>query len=79
MKITVVLVILQGLSHAEAAVVQKCSPGTVAWRIHEARKRLHHALHRLPPPIPRDHTLSEDMELLLRRCALPIPTSRMIH
>ena len=37
---TVVLVALQGLSNAEAAVVQKCSPGTVAWRLHEGRKRL---------------------------------------
>lgn len=79
MRTSVVLVILQGFSHAEAAVVQKCSPGTIAWRIHEARKRLHSALHRPPPPIPRTHVLSDDMETLLRRCALPVPTSRMIH
>ena len=44
MRSSVVLVALQGLSHAEAAVVQSCSPGTVAWRIHEARRRLRKAL-----------------------------------
>jgi RNA polymerase sigma-70 factor (ECF subfamily) len=41
---TVVLVSLQGLSHDEAAAVLGCSPGTVAWRIHEARNQLHAAL-----------------------------------
>jgi RNA polymerase sigma-70 factor (ECF subfamily) len=52
MRTSVVLVVLQGLSQAEAAVVQSCSPGTVAWRIHEARQRLRRALER-PPPTPR--------------------------
>ena len=37
---TVVLVTLQGLSNAEAAVVQGCARGTIAWRLHEGRKRL---------------------------------------
>jgi RNA polymerase sigma-70 factor, ECF subfamily len=41
---TVVLVSLQGLSHDEASAVLGCSPGTVAWRIHEARNQLHAAL-----------------------------------
>jgi RNA polymerase sigma-70 factor (ECF subfamily) len=41
---TVVLVALQGLSHDEAAAVLGCSPGTVAWRIHEARGQLRAAL-----------------------------------
>jgi RNA polymerase sigma factor (sigma-70 family) len=41
---TVVLVALQGLSHDEAAAVLGCSPGTVAWRIHEARNQLRAAL-----------------------------------
>ena len=40
----VVLVTLQGLSHDEAAVVLGCSPGTIGWRIHEARVRLRAAL-----------------------------------
>ena len=30
MRTSVVLVALQGMSHAEAAIVQKCSPGTIA-------------------------------------------------
>lgn len=47
MRTSVVLVALQGFSHAEAAVVQKCSEGTVAWRIHEARRRLHKSLDRI--------------------------------
>jgi RNA polymerase sigma-70 factor (ECF subfamily) len=41
---TVVLVALQGLSYEEAAVVQKCSRGTIAWRLHEARSRLQTAM-----------------------------------
>ena len=41
---TVVLVALQGLSHDEAAAVLGCPPGTVAWRIHEARNQLRASL-----------------------------------
>jgi RNA polymerase sigma-70 factor (ECF subfamily) len=37
---TVALTTLQGLSHREAAVVLDTSEGTIAWRVHEARKRL---------------------------------------
>jgi RNA polymerase sigma-70 factor (ECF subfamily) len=48
MRTSVVLVVLQGLSQAEAAVVQACSPGTVAWRIHEARSRLRNAIEARP-------------------------------
>ena len=40
----------RGLSQAEAAVVQSCPPGTVAWRIHEALKRLRRAVDKPPPP-----------------------------
>ncbi|MCB9555527.1 MAG: sigma-70 family RNA polymerase sigma factor [Deltaproteobacteria bacterium] len=40
MRTTVVLVALQGLSHAEAAAIEGCSTGTIAWRIHQARQRL---------------------------------------
>lgn len=46
MRTTVVLVELQGLSNAEAAVVQRCSRGTIAWRLHTARARLKEALAR---------------------------------
>jgi RNA polymerase sigma-70 factor (ECF subfamily) len=40
----VVLVLLQGMPHKEAADVLGCPEGTVAWRIHEARRRLRLAL-----------------------------------
>jgi RNA polymerase sigma-70 factor (ECF subfamily) len=64
MKTTVVLVALQGLSQAEAAVVQGCSRGTIAWRLHEGRKRLQGAI----APAgrgPRLRDLSEHLEQLL--------------
>jgi len=70
---TVVLVALQGLSNGEAAVVQKCSPGTIAWRLHEARKRLHAAL--LPRRViankPRE--TSSHLERLLLGAGFPVP------
>ena len=37
---TVVLTTLQGLSYKEAAVVLETTEGTVAWRIHEARRKM---------------------------------------
>jgi RNA polymerase sigma-70 factor (ECF subfamily) len=37
---TVVLTTLQGLSYKEAAVVLETTEGTIAWRIHEARRKL---------------------------------------
>lgn len=40
LRTTVVLVTLHGLRHEEAAGVLGCSPGTVGFRIHEARKQL---------------------------------------
>lgn len=38
---TVVLTTLQGLSYKEAAVVLETTDGTIAWRIHEARRKMH--------------------------------------
>lgn len=70
MRTSVVLVVLQGLSHGEAAVVQKCSEGTIAWRIHEARKRLRAsmAVEKRPLRPSRDvaHPLSELLALAPR-------------
>jgi RNA polymerase sigma-70 factor (ECF subfamily) len=40
LRTTLVLVAVDGLSHSEAAQVLGCPEGTVAWRVHEARKRL---------------------------------------
>lgn len=44
LRITVVLTTLQGLSHAETAVVLDTTEGTVAWRVHEARRKLREKL-----------------------------------
>ena len=44
LRTTVVLVALQGLGHREAAVIAGTSEGTIAWRMHEARKQLQRAL-----------------------------------
>ena len=40
LRATVVLVVEEGLLHAEAAEVLGVSEGTVSWRMHEVRKRL---------------------------------------
>jgi len=76
MRTTVVLVALQGLSHGEAAVIQKCSAGTIAWRIHKARKRLKKALFDWAwrPPVPISSPLSRDLNVLLEECGLPTPS-----
>jgi RNA polymerase sigma-70 factor (ECF subfamily) len=44
LRTTLVLVCIDGLSHAEAGEVLGCPEGTVAWRVHEARKKLRSAL-----------------------------------
>jgi RNA polymerase sigma-70 factor (ECF subfamily) len=46
LRATVVLVAVQGMSHREAALACGTSEGTIAWRMHEARKQLQHALAR---------------------------------
>jgi RNA polymerase sigma-70 factor, ECF subfamily len=53
MSSTVVLVALQGLTHEQAGAILNCSPGTIAWRIHEARERLHAALEPATPAAAR--------------------------
>ena len=40
LRTTLVLVVVDGLSHADASKVLGCSEGTVAWRVHEARRKL---------------------------------------
>lgn len=75
MKTSVVLVALQGLSQAEAAVIQNCSPGTVAWRMHVARKRLAETLSRIPRRHLGDENpkgVSADLRLLLEQWGLPL-------
>jgi len=40
LRTTLILVGVDGLSHAEAGEVLGCPEGTVAWRVHEGRKKL---------------------------------------
>ena len=46
LRTTLVLVAIDGLSHADASAVLGCPEGTVAWRVHEARKKLRANLER---------------------------------
>ncbi|GAB5390349.1 MAG: RNA polymerase sigma factor [Alphaproteobacteria bacterium] len=39
-KDALMLVVSEGMSHAEAAAICKVKEGTISWRIHEARKKL---------------------------------------
>jgi RNA polymerase sigma-70 factor (ECF subfamily) len=40
LRTTLILVGVDGLSHAEASEVLGCPEGTIAWRVHEGRKKL---------------------------------------
>ncbi|MCB9660465.1 MAG: sigma-70 family RNA polymerase sigma factor [Polyangiales bacterium] len=54
LRTTVVLTTLQGLNYSEAAVVLDTTEGTIAWRVHEARKKLRDEMTRLlkdPTPV----------------------------
>lgn len=70
MRTTVILVSLQGLSHGEAGVVQKVSDGTIAWRMHEARRRMNEAM--APEKLQRRRgELSPDLTAVLQQFGLP--------
>ncbi len=73
MRTSVVLVVLQGLSHAEAAVVLKCSSGTVAWHIHQARNRLRSKMSKAVLPRAKRAGLSTELTNLLQDWLLPCP------
>ena len=71
MRTTVILVSLQGMSHGEAAVIQKVSDGTIAWRMHEARRRLHDAM--VPEKVRRpQRELSSELSRVLTEYGLPL-------
>jgi len=50
LRTAVVLVLLEGMPHKEAASVLGIPEGTVAWRIHEARRRMRIMLHDVIDP-----------------------------
>jgi RNA polymerase sigma-70 factor (ECF subfamily) len=75
MRTTVVLVALQGFSYGEAAVVQSCPTGTIAWRMHAARKQLSKALlrQRANSSLPgKTRSLSIELRRLLEETGLPV-------
>jgi RNA polymerase sigma-70 factor (ECF subfamily) len=54
LRTTVVLTTLQGLSYKEAAVVLDSTEGTIAWRVHEARRQMRLTMERLQKePTPK--------------------------
>jgi RNA polymerase sigma-70 factor, ECF subfamily len=40
LRTTLILVVIDGVPHQEAAVILGCPEGTVAWRVHEARRKI---------------------------------------
>lgn len=72
MRTTVILVSLQGLSHGEVAVVQNVSEGTIAWRMHEARRRLNEAM--APEKVQRKREMSAELASALTEYGLLVPT-----
>lgn len=71
MRTTVILVSMQGMSHGEVAVIQNLSEGTIAWRMHEARRRMHDAM--APERIQRKRELSADLTRVLAEHGLLVP------
>jgi RNA polymerase sigma-70 factor (ECF subfamily) len=72
MRTTVILVSMQGMSHGEVAVIQNLSEGTIAWRMHEARRRLQEAM--APERILRKRgALSADLARVLTEHGLLVP------
>ena len=71
MRTTVILVALQGMSHGEVAVVQNVSEGTIAWRMHEARRRMNESM--APQKLQRKRDLSADLARVLGEQGLWVP------
>lgn len=56
LRTTIALTLLQGLCYREAAVVLETTEGTIAWRVHEARRKMHDAMAKMlkdPTPVER--------------------------
>ncbi|HJL15486.1 MAG TPA: RNA polymerase sigma factor [Sandaracinaceae bacterium LLY-WYZ-13_1] len=56
LRTTVVLTLLQGFSYKEAAVVLDTTEGTIAWRVHEARRKMRDVMAKMlkdPTPVER--------------------------
>ena len=56
LRTTIALTLLQGLSYKEAAVVLETTEGTIAWRVHEARRKMRDVMSKMlkdPTPVER--------------------------
>lgn len=56
LRTTLALTLLQGLSYREAAVVLESTEGTIAWRVHEARRQMRDRMAQMledPTPVER--------------------------
>ncbi len=73
MRTTVILVSLQGMSHGEVAIVQNVSEGTIAWRMHEARRRLNEAM--APEKVQKKREVSADLARVLGEHGLLMPVA----
>lgn len=72
MRTTVILVSLQGMAHGEVAIIQNVSEGTIAWRMHEARRRLNAAMAPERMARPR-RELSSELARVLTDHGLLVP------
>ncbi|HEY8429826.1 MAG TPA: RNA polymerase sigma factor [Sandaracinaceae bacterium] len=56
LRTTIALTLLQGLSYKEAAIVLETTEGTIAWRVHEARRKMQEVMSKMlkdPTPVER--------------------------
>jgi RNA polymerase sigma-70 factor (ECF subfamily) len=63
LRTTIALTLLQGLSYKEAAVVLDTTEGTIAWRVHEARRKMSEAMSKMlkdPTPVERLRVAEEN-------------------
>lgn len=63
LRTTIALTLLQGLSYKEAAVVLDTTEGTIAWRVHEARRKMRESMSKMlkdPTPVERLRVAEEN-------------------
>lgn len=63
LRTTIALTLLQGLSYKEAAIVLETTEGTIAWRVHEARRKMSEAMNKMlkdPTPVERLRVAEEN-------------------
>lgn len=66
LRTTIALTQLQGLSHKEAAVVLGTAEGTIAWRVHEARRKMRETMEKMlkdPTPVERSKVAARNRAL----------------